>query len=495
MWKKMTGLVLLLSAMAVYSAQRKELSIPDSQSGTDVHKDAAENDTNHPLIHNTTISPTENASSTKNLQSATLPQFTQQHSASDQHIKASQRAVARDSYNAYAHFQMGNYEGAVRQLRAMMKQYPKDELIRKNLGTSLLALGIFKMQKKELVDAESALDEAGKLGNVNARKALAELKIKQGQIDNAADILEEFSGVGVDPETLRVLIDLALSQDNVERAEELLNRLSETLARQAAATHQPVSPELLEFVHLRRQRLEQKKNFLKTQETVARQGIEVSFSSPDLRPIADVVAKAIDDVQSELIQLLGPLPPHARMRAWLVPANNFRDFTGAPAWAAAVFDGYIRIPVERMGLRRHYPNEFFGKLARHEATHAYLYAFCGENIPSWIGEGLAQIFEGRSQSQSKTEIEKNGRRAMSIVEAEIERPFTQVPSELVNRLYARSHLLIQAMSKEGGGVASTWQRVLAANCLQSRPLSDVLSEQFSAASPTELWKKYFTSTE
>jgi ABC-type uncharacterized transport system involved in gliding motility auxiliary subunit len=38
----------------------------------------------------------------------------------------------------------------------------------------------------------------------------------------------------------------------------------------------------------------------------------------------------------------------------------------------------------------------FIRLARHEMTHGYLYYHCGDRIPSWMGEGLAEKFEGRT---------------------------------------------------------------------------------------------------
>jgi Flp pilus assembly protein TadD len=397
--------------------------------------------------------------------------------------------------DAYAQFQMGNYEGAVQQLRSLIKKYPQDQLIRKNLSTSLLALGFFKLQKKAVADAENAFEESAKLGNADARKALATLTLRQGKIELARELLDEISRSDTDPESYKILIDLALSQDEIERADDLLNRLSETLAKLAASTQQPVKSEFIEFIQSRRKKLEQKRKFLKTQDAVNRQGIEVSYSSPDLRSRAEAVARAIDTVQNKLSHILGPLPAHAKLRAWLVPTNDFRALTDAPPWAAAVFDGYIRIPVARTVNGQIVASETLERLAQHETTHAYIYAFCGDILPSWIGEGLAQIFEGRNLSQSETEIAKSGRRAMQIFEPNLEyHSFIQAPSNKVAGLYARSHLLVHAMSREGGGVEQTWQRILSATCEHRRPLPDVLQEQLSASSARELWNKYFASS-
>lgn len=399
------------------------------------------------------------------------------------------------SFDAYAHFQMGNYEGAVSQLRGMLKSRPGDELTRKNLATSLLALGFFKLQKKELAEAEAAFDESAKLGNADARKALAALKLRQGQIETARELLEDISKAGADPESFKILVDLALSQDEVERADDLLNRMSESLAKQVATTQQPVNPDFMAFIDTRRKRLEQKRSFLRVQDGVSRQGIDVSYSSPELRTKAESVARAIEGVYNRLSQMLGPLPANARLRAWLVPTNDFNGLTGAPPWAAAVFDGYIRIPVGRTTSGRPFSSEILERLAQHETTHAYMYAFCGDVLPSWIGEGLAQIYEGRNVSQSQADILRYGRKALQTFEPELEQPFTQAPSAMVTRLYARSHLLVNAMSRDGGGVGQTWQRFLSAVCVQRRPLPDVLQDQFSTSSLAELWGRYFGSGE
>jgi tetratricopeptide (TPR) repeat protein len=409
----------------------------------------------------------------------------------DESKTAAQQIQSTSQFNAYAHFQMGNYEGAVNQLRGQIKIRPDDEIIRKNLATSLLALGFFRLQKKELAEAESAFDESAKLGNTDARKAQAALKIKQGQIEVARELLEDLSKGGADPDSYRILIDLALSQDEIERADDLLNRLSEALARNAAATNQSVSPEMLAFIEVSKKRLEQKKNFLRVQDIVSRQGIDVSFSSPELKQHAEAVARAIENVQAKLVNILGPLPAHSKLRAWLVPTNDFKGMTGAPPWAAAVFDGYIRIPVGRSTNGKPFSAEILERLAQHETTHAYLYAFCGDVLPSWISEGLAQIYEGRSVSQSQSDLLRSGRKAIQKFDPELIQPFIQASDGSITRLYARSHLLVNAMSRDGGGVAQTWQSFLSAVCVQRRPLPDVLQEQFSASGVEELWVKYF----
>lgn len=431
------------------------------------------------------------ASGPQDIEKASKAQAVPPSGSSQASAEAALQSQSNSHFNAYAHFQMGNYEGAVNQLRALIKLRPADETIRKNLATSLLALGFYRLQKKELAEAESAFDESAKLGNTDARKAQAALKIKQGQIEIARELLEEVTKGGADPDSYRILIDLALSQDEVERADDLLNRLGESLARAAADGKPPASQDILNFMELSKKRLEQKKNFLRVQDVVSRQGIEVSFSAPELKQHAESVARAIEAVQSKLINILGPLPATSKLRAWLVPTNDFKAITGAPPWAAAVFDGYIRIPVGRNASGKPFSAEILERLAQHETTHAYIYAFCGDVLPSWISEGLAQIYEGRNISQSQSDILRSGRKALQKFDPELNQPFIQSPESNITRLYARSHLLVNAMTNDGGGLLQTWQSFLSSVCIQRRPLPDVLQEQFSADNVQDLWTKYF----
>ena len=73
----------------------------------------------------------------------------------------------------------------------------------------------------------------------------------------------------------------------------------------------------------------------------------------------------------------------------LYTQEQFRDITRSPAWAAAAYDGRIRVPV-RGALRR--PGELDRVLA-HELTHAFVRSIAPRGVPTWLNEGLAVFFE------------------------------------------------------------------------------------------------------
>jgi hypothetical protein len=79
----------------------------------------------------------------------------------------------------------------------------------------------------------------------------------------------------------------------------------------------------------------------------------------------------------------------------LYTEQQFRDTTRSPSWAAAAYDGRIRIPM------RGALDEASGELERvltHELTHAMIRAIAPRGVPTWLNEGLAVLFEpGGSQ--------------------------------------------------------------------------------------------------
>jgi len=74
----------------------------------------------------------------------------------------------------------------------------------------------------------------------------------------------------------------------------------------------------------------------------------------------------------------------------LYTEEQFRDTTRSPAWAAAAYDGRIRIPMR--GALDRSPGEL-ERVLTHELTHAMIRAIAPRGVPTWLNEGLAAMFE------------------------------------------------------------------------------------------------------
>ncbi len=114
----------------------------------------------------------------------------------------------------------------------------------------------------------------------------------------------------------------------------------------------------------------------------------VLFEGPADEPLA---AKAIELLEHAYWRVggeMGVFPEHI-ITVVLATRQQFRDITRSPDWAAAAFDGRIKIPVSG-ALRQ--PEELERILA-HEFTHALIRTIAPRGVPTWLNEGLAVAME------------------------------------------------------------------------------------------------------
>jgi tetratricopeptide (TPR) repeat protein len=114
----------------------------------------------------------------------------------------------------------------------------------------------------------------------------------------------------------------------------------------------------------------------------------VSFEGPAEAPLAEKVLESLDRASWRIGAALGtyPLTP---VPVVLYTKEQFRDITRAPKWAAAGFDGTIRIPV-REALEK---QAELDRVLAHELTHAFIHAIASRGVPAWLHEGIAVALE------------------------------------------------------------------------------------------------------
>jgi tetratricopeptide (TPR) repeat protein len=78
----------------------------------------------------------------------------------------------------------------------------------------------------------------------------------------------------------------------------------------------------------------------------------------------------------------------------LYSKEDFANILDVPTWAAAIYDGKIRIPFQYASLNI----EELESIIRHELTHALLHRISGNNVPTWLHEGIAQYKDGVDDS-------------------------------------------------------------------------------------------------
>jgi tetratricopeptide (TPR) repeat protein len=114
----------------------------------------------------------------------------------------------------------------------------------------------------------------------------------------------------------------------------------------------------------------------------------VLFEGPADEELARRAVEILEEAYWRVGAALSTYPEHL-VTVVLYTQEQFRDITRSPQWAAAAYDGRIRVPV-RGALAD--PAEL-ERVLTHEYTHALLQTIAPRNIPTWLNEGLAVLFE------------------------------------------------------------------------------------------------------
>jgi hypothetical protein len=125
----------------------------------------------------------------------------------------------------------------------------------------------------------------------------------------------------------------------------------------------------------------------------------------------------------------------------------FSDITRAPAWAGAINDGRIRIPVQ--GLTSVTPD--LARVLRHELTHSLIAGKTHGRCPVWLQEGVAQWMDGSHLSGG------NAVKLLALYDrhedpslAALEGSWMNLPEDFVGNAYGWSLAVVEALVHNGG---------------------------------------------
>ena len=232
-------------------------------------------------------------------------------------------------------------------------------------------------------DLESAAKLFGKAiskapDDYEVRMELARVHFERGDLRAARSVLEQAK---------------RRDHDNASSSmRELLGDVYAGLGRSALAIREwqlalsiDPSPELLYKLKQALRENDQDIDF----EEVRRPHYVIRYDGHINETIGQLIATSLDSEYAALRQEFR-FEPTDPIKVTLYIDREFRDVTHAPAWASALNDGEIRIPVE--GLTEITPK--LRQVIRHELTHSFINAMTQGNCPSWFHEGLAQLRAG-----------------------------------------------------------------------------------------------------
>jgi hypothetical protein len=136
--------------------------------------------------------------------------------------------------------------------------------------------------------------------------------------------------------------------------------------------------------------------------------------------------------------------PERPITVVLYTQQQFQDLTRAPAWAAAAYDGRIRVPI-RGALAK--PAEL-ERVLSHELAHAMVHAIAPRGVPTWLSEGLAVMFEPQGVDWAQGALaDAPGRVPFD----RLTRSFGGLSAADARLAYAQSALIARKLFDEGGG--------------------------------------------
>lgn len=417
--------------------------------------------------------------------------------------------IKRERYASL--YAKGDYDGAIRAIEAMLLELPRDAGLKADLASALYGAGLQALQRSELTRASELLARSVSLGNIAARGALARALLLSGQKSEAKRILEEAFRQQPERGVVEALVDLSLSEGNSAAAlswldeydkmfqQASLKKESLSLPGQADADGavQKVDSDAQQqamktFLNSRRRRAASGNRFDAVGYSIAKDEVGVRYLDPRAEKLAEgILARAHSAVDS-LRSRFGAISGSARFDIELFEEESFGDATGAPPWAGAIFDGIMRIPYPPRALGGGAATIHIERMAVHEVAHAYLNALCGDSIPSWMGEGLAQSAEGRSPQAALSSLSQafgqQWRRLAPVTD--LDKPFIRFSdANHVRNLYLASLALTGALEQRYG--AGVWRRIIGASCSGGVSLPEALEGELGGRSAKELWHRVF----
>jgi hypothetical protein len=171
----------------------------------------------------------------------------------------------------------------------------------------------------------------------------------------------------------------------------------------------------------------------------------ILFSGPEDSALADRAIDVLNTAYERIATALGTFPQRT-ITVVLYSQQQFQDVTRAPAWAAAAYDGSIRVPV-RGALER--PDEL-ERVLSHELAHAVIQSIAPRGVPLWLGEGLAVTLEPQGTARLEAELARSARR---LTFDRLSRRFDDLNTEDARIAYAQSAVMARTLFEQAGGPA------------------------------------------
>lgn len=171
----------------------------------------------------------------------------------------------------------------------------------------------------------------------------------------------------------------------------------------------------------------------------------VSFEGPEDAALASQAIESLTRAYWRIGDLFGAYPARS-IPVVLYTRDQFRDVTRSPQWAAAAYDGIIRVPMRGAGDQ----GEDLDRVLAHEFAHALIRSLATRTVPTWLNEGLASALESDDVAWASQTIGKAGYRPSL---ARLTPSFGRLGGADAQLAYAASALAARRLLDDAGGPA------------------------------------------
>ena len=318
-------------------------------------------------------------------------------------FSSSETAGYRHNEEGLNRLKAGDYAGAIVELKIAYQYLPSNEKIRKNLSIAYNNYGFYLMQR--------------------------------GDLNRAIQLFE--NALYYDPERPFILYNLGQAYyrtQNMTKAKFFLEK---------AEKLKPDIKGLQDLLRKVRGETKVEKNF-ELNETMH----FIIASAPDL-PVekTSYIRTYLEEAYGRIGAFLDYYPEDKVVVVLFSEANYDRMLKNMPHWTLGVFDGKVRIPVNKFK----YTDEEVIKIIYHEYAHAVVYNITKGKCPLWLNEGIASRAENFAKPKNRDLIKRHIEETGII-------PFRKMPGDFTrskNRkvatlLYVESYLLVEYIVKKVG---------------------------------------------
>ena len=171
----------------------------------------------------------------------------------------------------------------------------------------------------------------------------------------------------------------------------------------------------------------------------------VSFEGPEDAQLAAAALESLNRAYWRIGDVFGAFPPKS-VPVVLYTREQFHDITRSPKWAAAAYDGIIRVPMRGAGEK----GEDLDRVLAHEFAHALIRSLATRNLPTWLNEGLASVLESDDLGWAKKIVDKVGKMPPL---RRLAAPFAKLSDGEAAFAYAASAVAARRLLDDAGGPA------------------------------------------